>query len=371
MAIEVSEPPLHLPALASVPILDAGALSDLTAKAVGQLLREGESVHTAASYRAAVRYWAGWYALRFGRPIALPLPATAVQQFIVDHVQRQTGKGLQHELPPAIDEALVAAGIKGRPGQLALATLVHRLAVLSKAHQERQLRNPCEEPQVKQLLAMTRRAHAKRGVMPRKKDALVAGGLRAVLDTCSGDLRGLRDRALLLFAWSTGGRRRSEVAQADMRWLKRTGPQEFLYELAFSKTNQQGQERSENFKSVVGEAAQALQAWLAAAGIVEGALFRRVRKGGQVGEALSAAAVRDIVQARCVAAALEGDFSAHSLRSGFVTEAVRQEVPLAETMAMSGHRSVQSLIGYARSGASSRTALRLLGGFVEPGESER
>jgi integrase len=100
--------------------------------------------------------------------------------------------------------------------------------------------------------------------------------------------------------------------------------------------------------------------------IVDGPLFRRVRKGGQVGAALSAAAVRDIVQARCAAAALEGNFSAHSLRRGFVTEAVRQEVRLAETMAMSGHQSVQSLIGYARLGASCRTA----DGCGRPGESE-
>lgn len=42
-------------------------------------------------------------------------------------------------------------------------------------------------------------------------------------------------------------------------------------------------------------------------------------------------------------AGLSGDFSAHSLRSGFVTEAVRQDVPLAE--AMTGHRTVQSLMG--------------------------
>jgi len=74
---------------------------------------------------------------------------------------------------------------------------------------------------------------------------------------------------------------------------------------------------------------------------------------------LSAAAVRDIVRRRCALAGVQGDFSAHSLRSGFVTKAVRQDVPLADTMALTGHRSVQSVMGYAQSSAG-RRALRLL-----------
>ena len=77
-----------------------------------------------------------------------------------------------------------------------------------------------------------------------------------------------------------------------------------------------------------------------------------------MGEALSPAAVRDIVKERCALAGIDGAFAAHSLRSGFVTEAGRQEVPLAETMAMTGHRSVATVVGYFRSesGLSTRAA---------------
>jgi len=38
------------------------------------------------------------------------------------------------------------------------------------------------------------------------------------------------------------------------------------------------------------------------------------------------------------------------LRSGFVTEAGRQGGPLADTMAMTGHRSLKSVLGYTRRG---------------------
>ena len=53
-----------------------------------------------------------------------------------------------------------------------------------------------------------------------------------------------------------------------------------LYTLAHSKTNQAGAQRPEDVKPLVGSAAQAMQEWLAASGIQEGALFRRIRKGG-------------------------------------------------------------------------------------------
>ena len=122
-----------------------------------------------------------------------------------------------------------------------------------------------------------------------------------------------------------------------MQFLKRT-PEGFVYNLAYSKSNQAGGDQPENSNPVLGAAATALELWLQASGITSGAIFRRVRKGGHLGAALSPAAVRAIVKERCALAGIAGDFSAHSLRSGFVTEAGRQNVPLAETMAMTGHR---------------------------------
>ena len=351
---------MRLPILRKTPALLSTELTDVTQRAVEDLLREGESQNTLASYRGALRYWAAWYSLRFGGQIALPLPAACVLQFIVDHVERTTPKGLISELPPEIDQALVQAGYKGRLGAMAHNTLVHRIAVLSKAHQLRELKNPCHDPKVRELLSRTRKAYAKRGALPHKKDALTQDPLKALLATCDDSPRGIRDRALLLFAWASGGRRRSEVVGADMQFLKRI-PDGFSYTLAFSKTNQSGTDVPENTKPVLGPAAQALNAWLQTSGITSGAIFRRVRKGGHIGEALSPAAVRDVVKARCALAGVEGDYSAHSLRSGFVTEAGRQNVPLAETMAMTGHHSVATVLGYFRAEATlSSAAARLL-----------
>ncbi|MDQ3058570.1 MAG: tyrosine-type recombinase/integrase [Pseudomonadota bacterium] len=350
---------MYLPVPQTIPALAPSTLNDVTQAAIDELLREGQSRNTLASYRSALRYWAAWYALRYGCQIELPVPTACVLQFIVDHAERTTAKGLMSELPADIDQALVQSGCKGKPGALAHNTLVHRIAVLSKAHQLRALKNPCHDAQVRELLSRTRKAYARRGVLPDKKDALTKDPLQAILATCDDTLRGKRDRALLLFAWASGGRRRSEVTGADMKFLKRVS-EGFTYTLAYSKTNQAGTQRPENEKPLLGAAAVALSEWLQASQITHGRIFRQLRKGGQIGEALGDASVRDIVKKRCEQAGLAGNFSAHSLRAGFVTEAGRQNMPLAETMAMTGHHSVATVLGYSRAGAALSSGLARL-----------
>lgn len=342
-----------MPLLNNVPIgsLPPVALHGTARSAINTLLHEGESQNTVASYQGALRYWAAWHRLRYGVAIHLPLPVDCVLQFIVDHAQRMTAKGLATELPQAIEQALVEGGFKGKLGPVAHATLAHRIAVMSKAHLMRGLVNPCHDMQVRELLTRTRRAYAKRGAVPQKKAALTKDLLGQLLATCDDSLRGQRDRALLLFAWASGGRRRSEVVNADMQALRRVGPAEFIYTLTHSKTNQSGLDLPENQKPVLGVAGEALAAWLQASGITEGLIFRRILKGGHLGGPMNPAAVRDIVQARCQLAGVEGDFSAHSLRSGFVTEAGRQNVSLADTMALTGHKSIPTVMGYFRAEA--------------------
>jgi integrase len=131
--------------------------------------------------------------------------------------------------------------------------------------------------------------------------------------------------------------------------------------LEFSKTQQAGAKaNSTPDKPILGVAADALEAWIAATGLTDGPIFRRVR-GPTVGAGLSPAAVAGIVQ-RCAArAGLKGDFAGHSLRSGFVTEGGRQGVALPAIMAMTEHRSVASVIGYFQAGGvQDNPAARLL-----------
>ncbi|KPU99579.1 hypothetical protein APR50_28685 [Variovorax paradoxus] len=378
------------------PVLDPAVLSALTQDSARELIRQGESANTRASYQAAMRYWAAWFAARYGQALALPVPVPVVVQFIVDHAAREAvevaevdepgaaraevgsaaadahagvdgtkahkrsvakalkkaprkSAALVFDLPPEIDALLVAQGYKGKCGAYALATLEHRVAVLSKAHQNLNVDNPCNHTQVRELMKSVRSGHAKRGVKPDKKDALTKEPLQAVLATCDDSPRGLRDRALLLFGWASGGRRRSEIAGATMENLRSAGARGYLYTLGHSKTNQEGELRAEDDKPIAGMAAAALAQWLELSGITEGPIFRRILKGGRILEdGLDPTAVRKIVQQRCLQAGLSGDFSAHSLRSGFVTEAGRRRMDTADAMAMTGHRNFETFMGYYR-----------------------
>jgi integrase len=224
--------------------------------------------------------------------------------------------------------------------------------VLSTAHRLKRLPNPCEQPAVRTVLSRGRRASVKRGERPTKKTAIAKTELEAMLTTCDDSLEGIRDRALLCFGFSSGGRRRSEIAAANMADLRRTGPTAFVYRLEHSKTTQAGPAaNSTPDKPILDRSAAALSAWLEASGITEGAIFRRLWKT-RIGPALSPAAVGEIVQRRAKLAGLEGDFGGHSLRSGFVTEAGRQGVPLAAVMQMTEHRAVSSVVGYFQAGAA-------------------
>lgn len=347
--------------------LDPEVLSPAAMEAVRTLLGEGESPNTVRSYRSAIHYWTGWFGMRYGKALELPVPVPVVVQFIVDHVERKSKDGhpdkkgttaekVRSELPDDIDQALVVAGYKSKLGAPALTTVIHRVSVLSKAHQLRGAKNPCEDAVVRELLLTCKKAYTSRGVRPDKKPALTQEPLQAMLDTCDGSLRGVRDRALLLFAFCSGGRRRSEVTQATMANVKRVSPDAFVFELVHTKTNQAGKDRRDSAKPVVDVAADALAHWLRLSGITSGPIFRRIRRGGHVGEPLTPSAVRDIVIDRAALAGLSGKFSAHSLRSGFVTEAARQKVPIPEAMAMTGHTSVDSLMGYFQTEASLESA---------------
>jgi integrase len=73
--------------------------------------------------------------------------------------------------------------------------------------------------------------------------------------------------------------------------------------------------------------------------------------------------VNAILKARCTRAGLDPSlFSAHGLRSGFMTEAGKQGVPLPEAMQLSQHRSVQQAARYYNEAEIDKgNAVRLIG----------
>ena len=99
---------------------------------------------------------------------------------------------------------------------------------------------------------------------------------------------------------------------------------------------------------LIGRPVEALRAWLDTAGIRKGPVFREITRWGHVGRtALDPQSVNAILKKRCAQAGLDPrTFSAHGLRSGYLTEAARRGVSLQEAMRQSRHRSVQQASGY-------------------------
>ena len=196
---------------------------------------------------------------------------------------------------------------------------------------------------MKILLLLNSLAEVCCGVEARQADALTMDVLDRLLATCGADLIGLRDRALMLVGVSAGGRRRSELTAFNMADIKRVEGGYVLI-VRRSKTDQTGQGLH---VPVRGRAAKALTAWIEAAGITEGRIFRSL-VNRKLGTSLSGNSVSDIVARRAKRAGVEGKYSAHSLRSGFVSQAARAGIGLLDTMQLSGHKSVDVCKRYFR-----------------------
>jgi integrase len=99
---------------------------------------------------------------------------------------------------------------------------------------------------------------------------------------------------------------------------------------------------------LIGRPAEALMFWLERPGSRRGRCSGRSTAGGVIGKsAISGAGVNDILKRRCRQAGLEPAlFSARGLRSGYLTQAARDGVPLPEAMQQSQHRSVQQAASY-------------------------
>ncbi len=331
--------------------LDLHFLTLNAQEAAAAFIAAGTAANTVRSYRSALAYWSAWLKLRYGHALGdTHLPVEVAVQFVVDHLARPTDDGKWvHLLPASIDAALIRAKVKAKPGALAYNTVSHRLSVLGKWHRLNSWDSPTDAAVLKSLLREARKAQSRQGLSVRKKTAIVIESLQKLLATCTDGLRGQRDRALLLLAWSGGGRRRSEVVNLQISDVRQLDSDTWLYALGVTKTNTGGVRRE---KPLRGPAAEALSAWLLAAPAESGPLFRRMYKGDKVGSTgLSADQVARIVQRRAKLAGIEGDWAAHSLRSGFVTEAGRQGVPLGDVMAMTEHRSVSTVMGYFQAGA--------------------
>ena len=296
---------------------DGSALADLVARAA-KTLDDAVPVNTKRAYEGDLRRFAAW-CTSAGLPAMPAAPAT-----IAIYMRHLADTG--HKV----------------------STIVRAVGAIANAH----TRAGRPSPWTHSLVADMRVALGRKlGVRPAKKCAAGDEVLRRMLAALpSAGLLALRDRALLTIGWC-GAFRRSELVALDVADVSRA-PKGLVVLVGRSKTDQEGAgEEIPIFFSNAAECCpvRSVDAWLVAAGISEGAIFRRLGRRQELGERLSPAAVLDRVKHYAKLAGLpfaDFGFSAHSLRSGFITTAARRGRDLDSIMVTTRHRSERVARGY-------------------------
>jgi integrase len=318
-------------------------LDQKTKAKLRRVIDDGTPPNTKLAYSSDMRYFWTWCsAIGWTDEPIIPVPTDIIAKFIVDHLE-----GLDDE----IEQEMRERGAKAKAGAHSISTIDRRVSTLSSFHKTKGLTSPCNDPMVSQLMSKARKAAARRGVRPKKKKAVIKDVLEKLLESCGDEkIIDIRDRALLFFGWSSGGRRRSEIVSATFENLEERG-NDFVYQLGVTKTDQEGEG---NVVPVGGRAAQAMRAWLDVSEIDSGPLFRSVDRHSNIGSsALSDKAVALIVKERASKAGLNASlFAGHSIRSGFITESGIQGRSLLEAMKLSGHKTMQVAAGYHQAGAA-------------------
>ncbi|RVT74345.1 site-specific integrase [Agrobacterium sp. CNPSo 2736] len=346
-------------------------MTDQDVETLKHLVNQGMGDNTLRALTSDLAYIEAWGLAATGQSLPWPAPEALLLKFVAHHLwdPERRASDPNHGMPAEVDENLRGQGFLKSIGPHAPDTVRRRLASWSSMTKWRGLSGAFSSPALKQAIRLAVRAVPRKR---RRKSAKAVTGdiLQMLLATCASDsLRDIRDRAILMVAFASGGRRRSEIAGLRMEQLTEETPIEvpdspplpsLAIHLGRTKTTT-GED--DDVVYLTGRPVEALNAWLTAARIEKGSVFRGIGRWGTVSRrALDPQSINAILKQRAEMAGLDpGEFSAHGLRSGYLTEAANRGIPLPEAMEQSRHRSVQQASSYYNS-AARRTgrAARLL-----------
>ena len=334
----------------------AELLSDQDVETLRHLVNQGMGENTLRALASDLAYLQAWSLAANGSPLPWPAPEALLLKFVAHHLwdPEKRRSDPQHGMPVEVERMLRDQGLLKVVGPHAPDTVRRRLATWSTLTKWRGLDGSFASPALKSALRLAVRATPR----PRKRKsakAVTGDVLAKLVATCRTDsLRDVRDRAILMVTFASGGRRRSEIAGLRKEQLTIEPPIPVdgapplpSMSIHLGRTKTSGAD-SDEVVYMAGRPVEALNEWMTRAKIDSGSVFRAIDRWGNVSlRALDPKAINDIVKHRAALAGLEpADFSAHGLRSGFLTEAANRGIPLPEAMEQSRHRSVQQASSY-------------------------
>ena len=245
--------------------------------------------------------------------------------------------------------AMLAEYLASQAKNLSSATLVRRIASISKAHTVLFAANPAQTPIVKSTLRGIRRS---KSTKQQQAKPLLREDLFAILSVMGDDIKAKRDKALLLIGFA-GAFRRSELVALNVEDITSV-QQGLVIAIARSKTDQDGQGRQIGipFGRTRWCPVTALKTWLETAGTENGPIFRPISKHAHlVDSRLDSGSVSSVLKKRLLQAGYDPmPYSAHSLRAGLATSAAAAGVSSWKIRQQTGHASDATLSRYIRDG---------------------
>ncbi|MCT4475484.1 integrase, partial [Bosea sp. SSUT22] len=204
----------------------AKILTDDDVATLRHLAKEGMGENSLRALASDLAYLEAWAIAATAAPLPWPAPEALALKFVAQHLwdpaQRESDPG--HGMPEVIATALRLDGHLRVAGPHAPSTVKRRLAHWSTLHRWKGLMGPFAAPSLRTAVRLAVRASAR----PRRRKsqrAVTRDILDRLLATCRSDrLTDTRDLALLLIAFGSGGRRRSEIARLRVEQLSEEAP---------------------------------------------------------------------------------------------------------------------------------------------------
>ncbi|WP_137823194.1 site-specific integrase [Pseudomonas sp. D(2018)] len=315
-------------------------------KDVGRYLQAGTRENTRRSYQSAIEHfevtWGGF----------LPATSDAIVRYLVDYADT-----------------------------LSLSTLKQRLAALAQWHISQGFPDPTKTPMVRQVLKGIRTLHpvqVKQAAplqLLHLEQAILWLEQEAVRTYQAGELvsylRCRRDAALLLIGFWRGFRS-DELCRLQVEHIQAAAGAGMTLFLPWSKGDRHNLGITHYAPALKRLCpVQAYLDWISAAGIVRGAVFRRLDRWGHLNEeALNSGSLinllRQILQRAGIPAEL---YTSHSLRRGFATWATANGWDLKALMTYVGWKDIKSAMRYidpaiSFGGLAARPAVELPAGTL-------
>lgn len=269
-------------------------------------------------------------------------------------------RGLGAAQLPATPDT-VALFVKAMGERHAPKSVKRYIGSIAVTHRAAGLTNPCADDAVRFAL---KRLYREKGVRSKQASALNRPEVQRMIDANAGDPAAptwahlARDRALVAVAYDTLARR-SELAGLDVDALQFSQGGSGSVLIKRSKTDGIGEG---SIRFMARDTCEYVRAWIAAAKIEDGALFRSVDMHGHVGaDNLDPGSIGRILKRMAARVGIDGGASGHSTRVGACQDLIAEGMDLAGVMNAGGWKRPDMPALYAerllaRRGAMARLA---------------